>query len=77
MYSYKLTENYDDKNQESYQNRPIFVWKLFKKAELRGKIDVIEHNRVITRKNNVSVKFVKKTCSLINCILFLVQYYDY
>ena len=50
MYPYKLNENYDDKNQESYQNRPIFVWKFFKKAELRDKIDVIEHNRVITRK---------------------------
>ena len=28
----------------------IFVWKLFKRAELRDKINVIEHNRVITRK---------------------------
>ena len=27
-----------------------FVWKLFKRVELRGKINVIEHNRVITRK---------------------------
>ena len=28
----------------------IFVWKLFKRVELRDKINVIEHNRVITRK---------------------------
>ena len=28
----------------------IFVWKLFRRAELRDKIDVIERNRVITRK---------------------------
>ena len=38
----------------------IFVWKLFKRVELRGKINVIERNRVITRKNNVSVKFAEK-----------------
>ena len=38
----------------------IFVWKLFKKVELRDKINVIERNRVITRKNNVSVKFAEK-----------------
>ena len=28
----------------------FFVWKLFTRAELRDKINVIEHNRVITRK---------------------------
>ena len=28
----------------------IFVWKLLKRAELRDKINVIEHNRVVTRK---------------------------
>ena len=28
----------------------IFVWKLFKRVELRGKTNVIEHSRVITRK---------------------------
>ena len=50
MYPYKLNKYYDDKNQKSYQNRPIFVWKLFKKAELRDKINVIEHNRVTTKK---------------------------
>ena len=38
----------------------IFVWKLFKRVELRDKINVIERNRVITRKNNVSVKFAEK-----------------
>ena len=38
----------------------IFVWKLFKRVELRDKINVIERNRVITRKNNVSVKFAGK-----------------
>ena len=27
-----------------------FVWKLFKRVELKDKINVIEHNRVITRK---------------------------
>ena len=38
----------------------IFVWKLFKRVELRDKINVIERNRVITRKNNVSVKLAEK-----------------
>ena len=28
----------------------IFVWKLFKRVELRDKVNVIEHSRVITRK---------------------------
>ena len=28
----------------------IFVWKLFKRVELRDKINVTEHSRVITRK---------------------------
>ena len=28
----------------------IFVWKLFKRVELRDKINAIEHSRVITRK---------------------------
>ena len=28
----------------------IFVWRLFKRVELRDKINVIEHNRVITRR---------------------------
>ena len=28
----------------------IFVWKLLKRVELRDKINVIEHNRVVTRK---------------------------
>ena len=28
----------------------IFVWKLFKTVELKDKINVIEHNSVITRK---------------------------
>ena len=28
----------------------IFAWKLFKRVELRDKINVIEHNRIITRK---------------------------
>ena len=27
-----------------------FVWKLYKKVELKDTINVIEHNRVITRK---------------------------
>ena len=55
MYPYKLNEHYGDKNQKSYQNRTIvfiLVWKLFnfKRVELRDKINVIEHNKVITRK---------------------------
>ena len=28
----------------------IFVWKLFKRVELRDKINVTEHNKVIARK---------------------------
>ena len=28
----------------------IFVWKLFKRVELKEKINAIEHNRVITKK---------------------------
>ena len=28
----------------------IFVWKLFKRVELKDKINVTEHKRVITRK---------------------------
>ena len=28
----------------------IFVWRLFKRVELRDKINVTEHNRVITRR---------------------------
>ena len=28
----------------------IFVWGLFKRVELRDKINVTEHNRVITRR---------------------------
>ena len=27
-----------------------FAWKLFKRVELRDKVNVIEHNRIITRK---------------------------
>ena len=38
----------------------IFVWKLFKGAGLRDKINVIEHKRVITKKKNISVKFTEK-----------------
>ena len=52
MYPYKLNKH-DDKNKKSYQNRSIvfiFVWKLFMRAELRDKINVSKHNRVIKRK---------------------------
>ena len=38
----------------------IFVWKLFKRVELKDKINVIEHNRVVTKKNNFSVTFAEK-----------------
>ena len=54
----------------------IFVWKLFKRVELKEKINVIEHNRVITRKVMFWLSF-RKTCSLVNCKLFFVQCYDY
>ena len=54
MYPYKLNKHYDNKHQKSYQNRPIdsfyFVWKLYKRAKLRDKINVHEHNRLITTK---------------------------
>ena len=36
----------------------IFVWKLFKRTELREKINVIE-NPGYYKKNNVSVKFAE------------------
>ena len=48
-----MNEQYNDKKQKIYQNRQIvfiFVCKLFRRAELRDKINVIEHhNRVTTR----------------------------
>ena len=53
----------------------IFVWKLFKRLELKGKINVIEHNRVIARKIMFHLSLWKNL--LVNCKLFLVQYYNY
>ena len=41
----------------------IFVRKLFKRVELRDKINVIEHNRVITRKMIFRLSFVEKPAS--------------
>ena len=38
----------------------IFVWKLFKKAELSDKINIIAYNSYY-KKNNISVKFSKKS----------------
>ena len=38
----------------------IFVWKLFKGVELRDKINVIEHSRVITRKIMFRLSLRKK-----------------
>ena len=43
----------------------IFIWKLFNRVELRDKINVIKHNRVITM------------FRLVHCILNFGQYYDY
>ena len=37
----------------------IFVWKLFTRAQLRNKITVIEHNKVITRKVMFRLSFRK------------------
>ena len=54
----------------------IFAWKLFKRAELRDKINVIEHNRVIKRKIMFWLS-LRKNMLVSNCMLFLVQYYDY
>ena len=53
----------------------IFVWKLFKRLELKGKINVIEHNSVIARKIMFHLSLWKNL--LVNCKLFLVQYYNY
>ena len=44
MYPYKLNKFYGDKNKKSYQNKPIvfiFVWKLFTRAGIRDKINVM------------------------------------
>ena len=54
----------------------ILAWKLLQRVELRDKINVIEHNRLITRKIMFPLS-LRKTCGLANCILFLVQYCDY
>ena len=54
MYPYKLNKYYDDKNPKVIRTDKwivfIFVWKLFMRVELKDKINVIEHNRIITRK---------------------------
>ena len=54
----------------------IFVWKLFKRVELKDKINVIEHNRVITRKIMFRLS-LRKNLQVSKPKLFLVQYYDY
>ena len=52
MYPYKFNKYYDDKNQKSYQKRPIdiFYFSMETVYESRDKINVIEHNRVIKKK---------------------------
>ena len=51
MYPYKLNKHYDDKNQKSYQNRPIdsfyFCMEIVSESRTQRQ-NVIEHNRVIT-----------------------------
>ena len=37
----------------------ISVWKLFKRVELKDKINVIEHNRVIARKTMFQLSLQK------------------
>ena len=37
-----------------------FLWKVFKRVELKEKINVIEHNRVITRKIRFRLSFSEK-----------------
>ena len=48
----------------------IFVWKLFKRVELKGKIDVIEHNWVITRKIMFRLSLRKKLQASKQYIIF-------
>ena len=54
MYPYKLNKYHDDKIKKVIKTDRyivfIFVWKLFKRAERKDKINVIKHNRIITRK---------------------------
>ena len=51
MYPYKLNKYYDDENTRIEQWIVlIFVWKLFKTVELKEKINVIEHNRLLEEK---------------------------
>ena len=57
----------------------IFVWKLFKRVELKDKINVIEHNRVITRKimfrlslrKNVQVIAILFFCAILQLLKVL------
>ena len=51
---HKLNKHYDIRIKKVIRTdqQTVFssVWKLFKRAKLRDKTNVIEHNRVITRK---------------------------
>ena len=80
MYPYKLTKHYENKNQKVIRTEQEIVFilarKLLQRVELRDKINVTEHNRLITRKIMFPLS-LRKTCGLANCILFLVQYDDY
>ena len=77
MYSYKLNEQNDKKNQKIYQNPPIncffiFVCKLFKRAELRDKSNATEHrNRVTTRKIMFRLSLWKNQQVSKLCIIFV------
>ena len=55
----------------------IFVWKLFKRLELRDKINVIRHKRVITRKimSRLRLRKILQVSRLY--IIFGTIYYDY
>ena len=48
----------------------IFVWKLFKRVELRDKINVIEHNRFIARKVMFRLRLRKNLQASKLCIIF-------
>ena len=51
----------------------IFLSKLLKRAELREKINAIEHNGVTTRKIMFRLS-LRKVFTLLSSIIFLVQY---
>ena len=48
----------------------MFVWKLFKRVEIRDKINVIEHNRFIARKVLFRLSLRKNLHASKLCIIF-------